>query len=348
MENVFSYSLLGPDDASFEAPFDVTWHGDAQLSRGGKASFSARVLAACLSKSPDIVHAAHINLSALAHIAARTVRATSVLNVYGLEVWSSPRVDARWGLRHCDHVVSDCHFTAHYIGAKGLRRDTMSVIWDCVDTSRFSPGAPNRDVLAKCGVPDPATGVNLLTLGRLTRDAAHKGYGRLLQVFAKLAGDCPELRLIYGGRGSLADDLRAEARALGLSERVFFLGMIDDGDLPDIYRSAHIFSLVSDRGMGRGEGIPLTPLEAAACGVPILVGNQDGSQEATVDGETGFILDPFDLDAHAAAIRRLCADESLRRALAESSVARTRAYFRYERFVENHRSLAGDLLRKRI
>ena len=55
--------------------------------------------------------------------------------------------------------------------------------------------------------------------------------------------------------------------------------MVHEDDLPKFYRASRIFTLVSDRGKGRGEGIPLTPLEAMACGSPIIVGNQDGSQE---------------------------------------------------------------------
>ena len=74
---------------------------------------------------------------------------------------------------------------------------------------------------------------------------------------------------------------------------------IHNNDLPKFYNSAFVFSLVSDRGIGRGEGIPLTPLEAMSCGTPIIVGNHDGSQEAIFPKITnGFLINPFDLQAH--------------------------------------------------
>ena len=79
-----------------------------------------------------------------------------------------------------------------------------------------------------------------------------------------------------------------------LQNKVIFTGSIHENDLPDIYRAAHLFSLVSDKGHMRGEGIPLTPLEAMATGIPVLVGNQDGSQEAVENGVNGYVLDPFD------------------------------------------------------
>jgi phosphatidyl-myo-inositol dimannoside synthase len=247
------------------------------------------------------------------------------------------------------HIIADCHFTARYVEAAGHRtKGSTAVVWDCVDLTKFSPGSPSRAVLSKYGIPDPTTGFNLLTLGRMSPDAAHKGYERLLEVFSRLAAREPSLRLIYAGRGALVDALRARAASLGLSHRVFFTGMVNEADMADVYRSAHMFSLVSDRGVGRGEGIPLTPLEAAACGAPILVGNQDGSAEAVVAETNGFVLDPFDLDKHVEKVSLLVRDEALRAQMAEASVAVARREFSYERFKDKHRDLLQSWFSNRI
>ena len=205
--------------------------------------------------------------------------------------------------------------------------------------TQFFPASPNLAVLEKYGIPNPATGFNLLSLGRLSRDATHKGYERLLEVFAMVSKKSPDIRLIYGGRGSLIEDLQCRAEVLGIAEKVFFTGMIHDEDLADVYRSAHLFSLVGDRGEGRGEGIPLTPLEAAACGVPILVGNQDGSQEAVIQGENGFILDPFDLEKQAEIILKVYNNILLKQKLGCNASRRIQTEFAYENFLELHRTL---------
>jgi len=331
-------SVLGPGPDAFEDPFDVAFFAGGTRKRD-KVGFIARAARTVAQLRPAWVVAGHVNLSSLAHVLARSVGAKSVLDVYGLEVWSGLRRDATWGLRHVDHVVSDCHFTARYVEDEGLRsRDSIDVVWDCVDLERFSPGSPRPDVLTRYGIPDPNTGKNLVTLGRLSQSAAHKGYDRLLAAFARVAARVPELRLIYAGRGDLVEPLRAEAAERGLSDRVFFTGMVHEDHLPDVYRAAHVFSLVSDRGVGRGEGIPLTPLEASACGVPILVGNHDGSQEAIMDGN-GFVLDPFDLEAHAAKIELLVRDESARTTAGAAAVAVARREFSYEGFREKHARL---------
>ena len=341
-ENVEVLSLLGPDGDSFETPFVVDWTaGGAGLIE--KAAFAAKVASRVGSGKPDVVWTAHVAFAGLVRVTAALAGAQTVVNEYGLEAWSDLGADAAWGLQGMTHVLSDCHFTARWMEAAGKRPPgSIKVVWDCVDLDRFSPGDPNPEVLRRYGLPAPGSGVSILTLGRMSRAAAHKGFDRLLEAFALASREAPTLRLVYAGKGNLVEELREHANTLGVGERVFFTGMIGEKDLVDVYRSAEMFSLVSDRGEGRGEGIPLTPLEAAACGVPILVGNHDGSQEAVVDGVSGYLLDPFDLERHARAMVTLSADVDLRRKMGEAARRRIEAEFSYPGFVEKHRGLLQE------
>ena len=77
----------------------------------------------------------------------------------------------------------------------------------------------------------------------------------------------PSAHLVFAGRGDDAARLSAKAASLGLSGSVTFTGPIQEEDLAAIYRVAYVFALVSDKGPGRGEGIPLTPIEAMAAAV---------------------------------------------------------------------------------
>jgi phosphatidylinositol alpha-1,6-mannosyltransferase len=336
-DNVSAFSLLGPDEHSFEDGFEITWYAGGRAAKH-KLQFCARVSAEALKFRPDLILCAHVNMSGWAHALARCVGARSVLNIYGMEVWSGFRRDARWGLCKIDEVISDCHFTADYVEAEGYRAHaTTHVVWDCVDLERFRPQPVNNSVVQRYNIPDPSSFVNLLTLGRMSSDAAHKGYERLLEAFAGICDELPTLRLVFAGRGDMVELLRERARARGILERVHFTGEIHESDLPDVYRTAHIFSLVSDRGKGRGEGIPLTPLEAAACGVPIIVGNEDGSQEAVIRGENGFIVAPHDIASHRQAIRSLTENTTLRLAMATAARERIEREFSYETFREKHR-----------
>jgi phosphatidylinositol alpha-1,6-mannosyltransferase len=338
-------SVLGPGPDAFEDPIEVHWFAGG-LRRRDKARFIAEATRVAARLRPSLVVLGHVNLAGLGHVIARACGARSVLDVYGSEMWSGFRRDAEWGLRNVDHVLSDCHFTSRYVEDQGYRpKGTIDVAWDCVDLTKFKPGVPAPAVLHKYAIPHPSTGKNLLTLGRMSPDAAHKGYGRLLAVFARVAPRVPELRLVYAGRGGLTETLRIEASRLGLDDRVFFTGMVHEDDMPDVYRCGHVFSLVSDRGPGRGEGIPLTPLEASACGVPILVGNQDGSQEAIMDGN-GFVLDPFDLDAQARTIEHLATNPEEHASAAAAAVRVAQREFSYGGFREKHRALLRRWMRR--
>lgn len=341
-ENVFVFSVLGPSDEDFEDAFDVTYFAGGTSTRQ-QLAYTTRLYAAAIFHHPDVIVSAHVNLSGIAKVLSKLCGPKSVLNVYGAEAWSAMRRDAEWGLRSSDYVISDCHFTARYLEEKGFRpKDSVAVIWDCVDLDRFYPGAPAPTTLSKYGIPDPNQRINILTLGRMSSDTAYKGYERLLEVFSAVAHQVPNANLIYAGRGQMVETLRTQAQALGLGKRVVFTGMIHEDDLPDIYRSSQIFSLVTNRGEGNGEGIPLTPLEAAACGVPLIVGNHDGSQEAVIEGVDGYILNPFDLEDHAKAILSLATDEDLRAKMGRAARERAELEFAYSKFRNKHKELFAD------
>lgn len=345
--NVRVISMTSPGTDHFEQPFQVEWTSSA-IGLRAKLAMTAAIFRLALRFRPDVMWAAHINLSGVSKAIATLIGATSVTQVYGREIWGPQRWDATWGLRKSRYVVSDCLFTARYMEERGLRPlGSTIVLWDCVDVKRFTPGQPDRAVIERYRIPDPDSHVNLLTLGRMTSSACHKGYDRLLKVFSMLR-DMSELHLIYAGQGDLIPQLRADAIEMGLEGRVHFLGSIHEDHLVDVYRCAHIFSLVSHWSFGHGEGLPLTPLEAAACGVPIIVGNQDGSAEAVIDGYNGFVVDPFDLVSHAQYVRRLAADVELRRRMGAAARRRVEEEHAYEVFRARMGRFMNAVMRNRL
>ena len=219
-----------------------------------------------------------------------------------------------------------------------LHPDAPTVIWDCVDLNRFSPGKPDPKVLAKYGIPNPEENFIVLSLGRLARKAAHKGFDRLIEVMGLLMPKYPNLRLVIAGTGDDRERLDALVRERSIKDRVTFTGSVHENELVDVYRSAHMFSLVSDKGPGRGEGLPLTLLEANACGAPIIAGNEDGSREGVVDGQNGFVISPRDLATHAQIIESFMNDPAKLAEMTSASRRVSQENFGYDMFVEKHRS----------
>ena len=336
--NVRVLSLLGPDANSFEDSFETWWHGNG-ITLKDKMGLVTQVVRLALSWKPHVIFVGHVNLSGLCWLASKLSGAKTILNVYGLEIWSGLSRDAAIGLRKSDYIISDCHNTADYLIKNEIRKaNDITVIWDCVDIERFVlPQAFDKQALERYKIPDPSTHFIILTLGRLSKpDAYYKGYDRLMKVFARIKPKYPHARLVIAGRGNFTTELQHMKSELGMDGEVILTGSIDEADIVSVYQSCHLFSLVTEAGKGKGEGIPLTPLEAMACGKPILVGDQDGSREAVVDGANGFVLDPQALDMHETIIERYITDASLRDSHGANAFHISRQHFSYPVFKQKH------------
>lgn len=346
--NIRVLSLYGPDQDGLKTDFKVHWHGNGNDIHS-KRGLVFQAMKQAFFWRPDFIFTGHVNFSGLGLIASKICRATSILGIYGLEVWGKLSRDASQGLKKTDHVIADCHFTSGYVVQEGYRRkDNVSVIWDCVDLDFFRPRPDQFNYISeKYRLPHRHTSFVILTLGRMSKDAAYKGYERLLEVFRKLAERFPQAILIYAGKGDLIQELKSKAGSYNLNGRVFFTGSVDEEDMASLYSYAHVFSLVSHRDEVSGEGIPLTPLEAMACKVPVIVGNHDGSQEAVFDGKNGVVIDPFDLEKHGEFIEDLILNEDRRSKMAEEAYEIAREYFSYQGFKEKHDQLVKRLRHER-
>jgi len=104
-----------------------------------------------------------------------------------------------------------------------------------------------------------------------------------------------------------------------LEDRIVFVGLIDDDKLPEFYRGAVVFIFPS-----LYEGFGLPPLEAMACGTPVLTSNVTSLPE--VVGDAALMVDPYDVDAIAEGIKRLIGDDNLRKELSQKGLARAKLF----------------------
>lgn len=335
---VYVMSLMGPESDSFEEDFSVDYAGKSN-SRWEQIRFAWHFIKMCLIHRPGIIHSAHVNFSGLVHALSLLTGAVSVLNVYGLEVWSGLSPDALWGLKNTRHIISDCHNTKNYLVNHHIRKEEdIDVIWDCIDLSKFRPQPEEKiqNAALKYHLPSFQSFKVILTLGRLSRAARHKGYHRLLEAFERMKDS--ECILVFCGKGDMMEELKSIAEEKGLSSSVFFTGMIHEEDMAAIYSYPDVFSLISEVGQGMGEGIPLTPLEAMACGTPIVVGDQDGSKEAIFDATNGYALNPHDIDLHVSVYQRLLHQPDERAEKSASAIRIAGEYFSEEVFTAKHKA----------
>jgi glycosyltransferase involved in cell wall biosynthesis len=128
-----------------------------------------------------------------------------------------------------------------------------------------------------------------------------------------LASPCPPL-LLVGGKGWLYDEIFSRVEALNLTDRIHFVGYVQADELPWWYNAADLFVYPSIY-----EGFGLPPLEAMACGTPVVTSNVSSLPE--VVGEAGLLVAPHDVQALAAAIHSVLVDADLRGSMRANGLA---------------------------
>jgi glycosyltransferase involved in cell wall biosynthesis len=179
-----------------------------------------------------------------------------------------------------------------------------------------------------------------LVVGIVCRLMAQKGVTHGIAAFAMIASSFPSAMLFVAGDGPDRPKLEREVRARGLGERVRFLGWRADSG-----RILSALDLLMAPSLSEGFG--LAALEAMARGVPVLATRAGAIPEVVVDGETGLLVPPADVEALSAGLTRLLSDPMLRARLGAAGVERARQQFSLARMVDATLELYEKPLRQR-
>lgn len=204
------------------------------------------------------------------------------------------------------HFIADSGKTKEdMVRLLGVRQDDITVVYPGV-SDRYRPAE-------KEGVRERVSGGKpyLLFLGTIE---PRKNLGTLLQAFSHLKEDI--CLVISGHLGWGYDRVRETVRELSLSGRVKFTGFVREEELPALYSAAELFVCPS-----LYEGFGLPPVEAMACGVPVV--SSTGGSLPEVLGEAALYFNPTDADELKHVIETVLHDEELRKRL--SSYGRERA-----------------------
>lgn len=189
-----------------------------------------------------------------------------------------------------------------------------------VDTSRFSPGAPDPGAMHRLGL-DGSVPI-ILFVGGMDAGHAFKGVPVLIEAMAGLPRGAA--RLVAVGDGELRPGFEALASAR-LGEDVRFVGSAPDDLLRDLYRAAAVTVLPS---VTREEAFGIVLIESMACGTPVIASDLPGVR-TVLDEETGLLATPGDAARLREALRALIGDTARRERM--GARARLRAQERYSR-----------------
>jgi phosphatidyl-myo-inositol dimannoside synthase len=233
---------------------------------------------------PDVILCGHINLLPVAALLKKLIGRPLILEAYGIEAWKRPHGRRSWGTQKVDLAIAISRFTRErLISWSGIEPHRIRVVPNAVHLSHYSSGDKPDYLVRRYGVEGKLV---LLTVGRLPGHERYKGQDRIIALLPKLASAFPNLVYMIVGDGNDRSRLEGIVATLGLEEHVIFTGRILEEEKIDHYNLADAFAMPST-----SEGFGFVFLEAAACGLPVLGGRNDGSRDALVDGQLGVMVD---------------------------------------------------------
>jgi glycosyltransferase involved in cell wall biosynthesis len=226
--------------------------------------------------------------------------------------------------RRCDHLIGNTRDIVAYVQRQGWPAERAHYLPNFTACSDAAP-------VARSALATPPEVPLALALGRLH---VNKGFDVLLAALAR----APRLHLWLAGEGDLRATLELQAEALGIAERVRFLGWRDD--IPALLAAADFLVCPS-----RHEPLGNVVIEAWAAGLPVIATASEGPRALIADGESGLLVPVDDAKALADAMLRLTQDSGLRARLAGAGRAAHAAEYSEPRVVGLYRDFFARVAR---
>jgi len=264
-------------------------------------ALAARLLEVAKEVKPDVLHAHSPALNAVA--ALRVGRKLGIPVVYEIRAfWEDAAVDhgtsKEWGLRYrltrametwalqrVDAATTICEGLRSEIIGRGIPAGKIEVIPNAVDIADFAVGGARDEALAqKLGLEGKTV------LGFIGSFYAYEGLDILLNALPAMLEKRPEIRVLLVGGGPQDAALRAQAKALGIEDRVVFTGRVPHSEVQRYYNLVDVLCYPRHKMRLTDLVTPLKPLEAMAQGRLMVASDVGGHKELIDDGRTGVLF----------------------------------------------------------
>lgn len=233
-----------------------------------------------LLKRPRRLFCGHINLAVMTRQLARLARVPYIVLTYGKEVWFPLKPAEGNALRAADSIWTISRYSrALACKANQLKAKRIDILPCAVDGQTFTPAIASPALKEHYGLTDTRV---LMTVARLWRGDPYKGVDVTIRALPEIAMSFPNVKYLVIGRGDDQPRLAQLAKDLGVSARVVFAGFVPSEELVEHYRLADVYVMPSQEGFG------IVYLEAMACGIPVISGDDDGSADPLQDGRLGW------------------------------------------------------------
>ncbi len=247
-------------------------------------------------KGIDLIIFNHVNISFIGALLKKLFNIKYIVFGYNNDLLLNLRHLYKFGFENADSLIIDCRYTIDRLKEFHNFIPKTHLLYDPVDINFFKGNDKSkvREKIAHMYNID-FTNKFIITTVSLMRKNGNKGHRVIINSIAKMSNT--NILYFIIGTGEDKNNLELYAKIKGLEKQVIFFGYVENNLVPDFYNVSDIVTLISKNEYGMGEGVPLGLIEASACGIPILAGNEDGSYEAiSCNYQNGFRVNPRDVD----------------------------------------------------
>jgi len=276
---------------------------------------------------PDVVHTHSSKAGILGRLAARLCRVPVIVHtIHGLPFhpyqcvllnWLYILLE-RWCARYSDGIITVAEaMTRQALAARVGRPGLFRTIYSGLEVETFLAEHDRAAVRRRYGLS-----ADDLVVGKVARLSDLKGHAFLFDAFKEVAKAEPRAKLLLIGDGWRRAEYERRAARGALAGRVVFAGLIPPDEVPAAIHAMDVLVHVSLR-----EGLARVLPQALISGVPVVSYDVDGAHEVVVDGETGVLLPPREIEGLTRAMLSLLRDPALRRRLGETGRTRLASLF---------------------
>lgn len=289
---------------------------------------------------PDVVHTHSAKAGLLGRAAAWSCKVPCVVHtVHGAPFHPYQRWASRWLFIQCEKwAAKRCHrmvsvadaMTDLMVNAKIAERKKFTTIYSGMNVEPFLHSAKNRErVRSELGFKNTD-----VVFGKIARLFHLKGHCYVIEAAEQVCRSHPNVKFLFVGDGVLKEGFEAEISKRKMREHFVFTGLVPPQEVPGLVGAMDALIHTSLR-----EGLARALPQALIAGKPVISYDIDGAREVVLNGITGFLIPPKEIDSLANAISSLADSAQLRHDFGQKGRQLFTDRFRHERMTKEIRDL---------
>ena len=315
--------LIAMDDqADVDRNVSSHWNLHLKAFGGNRIRFVGTTIRTVLGGKVKLLLAGHLNYAPLC-LLLKVLRPRMRFGVliYGWDAWVRLSPIRRWALQQADFIISISDYTKRQaVAINGLDEKRIFVLPNALEWK-------TSEAVERVATSSLPLGTRILSVGRLLRSEQQKGFDTVIRALPSIAARVADVQYIIIGSGTDLERHKQLAREVGVSERVHFLGTVDEGTLRHCYKSCDIFVMPSAQ-----EGFGFVYLEAMQFSKVVVAARSGGAPEVVEDQVTGRLVEYGNEDELAQALIELCLDPEKRSRLGSAGYQRLQERFTFAHF----------------